>query len=96
MNQPIVISHWLKAVSSALGFLTKPQAKVLAAFSLGVSLARSCALHAVADKLFALGKPDTVERRLQRWLDNEHLDWKPGCADLSRWVLSSLGPVHGP
>ena len=96
MNSAEVLSHWRKAVSSAMSFLTKPQALVLAAFSLGVSLQRSCALHRVAEGLFWLGKPDTVERRLQRWLNNRKFRWKRGCQDLSRWIFTCLGKLPGP
>ena len=44
----------------------------------------------------ALGKPDTVERRLQRFLANQRLDWAQCCQALAAWVLSHLsgrGPV---
>jgi hypothetical protein len=93
MNQSQVLYHWRRAIANALSFLSKPHVKVLAAFSLGVALARNCALHTVAEKLFSLGKADTVERRLQELLANPKLKWKKGCTDLSRWVLSSLSPL---
>lgn len=37
-----------------------------------------------------LGKPDTVERRLQRFLANPNVDWAKCCQALTVWVISSL------
>jgi hypothetical protein len=37
-----------------------------------------------------VGKVDTLERRLQRFLGNAHVDWEAGCHNLAGWVLSSL------
>lgn len=82
--------HWCRAVATIFSQWSKPQTGMLATFSLGVCLARSCTLARVAEKLFWVGKADTVERRLQRFLGNEALDWKVGCHNLARWVLSSL------
>jgi hypothetical protein len=42
--------------------LRKSQSKVLAVFSLGIALARSCTPSVAAAALAALGKPDTVTR----------------------------------
>lgn len=86
--------HWKQSVAKRFGLLSKPQTQVLALFSLGVSLARCCALSRVAEMLWWLGKADTVERRLQRFLANPQIDWKKGCRSLAHWVLSSLIRPH--
>jgi hypothetical protein len=60
----------------------------LALYSYGVVLARQCAPSRVAEKLPLVGKADTVQRRLERWLANERIDWQRACQAWSRWVLS--------
>lgn len=47
-------------------------------------------LSKVAERLWGFGKADSIERRLQRWLDNERIDMSKCCRAWSRWVLSSL------
>jgi hypothetical protein len=37
-----------------------------------------------------MGKPDTVERRLQRFISNPRIEMASCCAKLSRWVIGSL------
>jgi hypothetical protein len=54
--------------------LGKWQAKGLALFSAGVVLAERCTLSKVAEKLLLAGKPDSLERRIQRWIANGRLD----------------------
>jgi hypothetical protein len=63
---------------------------MLAAFSLGVAWAKSCTMSRVAQSLFPLGKLPAVERRLQRFLANEHVDWHQGSVCLAQWVLPAL------
>jgi hypothetical protein len=41
----------------------------------------------VAEKLALVGKADTVQRRLERFLHNERIDWQRCCQAWSRWVL---------
>ena len=82
--------RWTRSLRRQFPALSKPQAFGLAAFSLGIARAERCALPAVAGRLAALGKPDSVERRLPRWLANEHIDWKDCCARLVRWVVRRL------
>lgn len=76
--------------------LGHPLVKVLSGFSFGVAAARCCTLNAVAEAVPVLGKHDTVERRLQRFLANPRLDWAQCCQALAAWVLGRLsgrGPV---
>jgi hypothetical protein len=82
-------------VGKGFGFLSQPQAFVLAAFSLGVAQAQSCTLSRVAQSLFMLGTVPTVERRLQRFLSNEKVDWKRGSVCLAQWVLPAVLPRPG-
>jgi hypothetical protein len=75
--------QWIEQVSNNFPVLGKWQAKGLALFSAGVILAERCTLSKVAEKLLMVGKPDSQERRLQRWLANPRLD----TAAMSRcWV----------
>lgn len=82
--------HWKQSLAKRFAFLSKPQGYMLAAFTLGLCLARSCTLGRVAEALWWLGKADSVERREQRFLANPRIDWKEGARCLARWVLGSL------
>jgi Transposase DDE domain len=82
--------HWNRAIATAFAPFSKPQARLLALFSAGVALARSCTLARVAEALWWTGKADSTERRLQRFLANPQVDWQAGCRCLARWVLSQL------
>ena len=87
MSQQGAVYQWTAAVADRMGCLSKPQAKVVAAFSWGVARARRCTLRMVAEALPGWGKPDTVERRLQRLLANPRLDWRASATALATWVL---------
>jgi hypothetical protein len=82
-----VLCHWGKALRKAFPHLSKPQAVVLAAFSLGIAWAENCVLPRVAKQLAFLGTLPAVERRLQRWLANEGVNWREGACCLARWIL---------
>jgi len=82
--------HWKQSIAKRFSFLSKPQSYGLALFSLGVTLARCCSLPRVSELLWWLGKADTVERRLQRFLANPQIEWKEGCRCLAQWVLGHL------
>ncbi len=61
--------QWLTTIMHHLSHLSKPQATVLAMWSFGMVLARSCALTAVSS-LLAAGmqrKEDTVRQQLREW-----------------------------
>ena len=95
-SQRAVLYQWHHAVERWLPQLSKPLVTVLSGFSFGVAAARCCTLSAVAEAVPALGKPATVERRLQRFLANQRLDWAQCCQALAAWVLShrsGRGPV---
>jgi len=90
MNPIKLLYHWSQSLANIFTAWNKPQTFLLAAFSLGVTLARRCTLSRVAEALHWLGKADTVERRLQRFLANGQIDWQEGCGTLAHWVLGSL------
>ncbi len=64
--------QWLTTIMQHLSPLSKPQATVLALWSLGMVLARSCALSAVSH-LLATGmrrKEQTARQQLRAWYDD--------------------------
>ena len=95
MSQRQALYQWSQEVGSRMPQLSNPLVKGLSGFSFGVAAARCCTLNAVAEAVPALGKPDTVERRLQRFLANQRLDWSQCCQALAAWVISHLSG-HGP
>src|SRR5260221_6688232 len=63
------VYQWTEVVTTYLPHLSKPQARVLALWSLGRVLARSCALSAVS-LFLAKGldrKANTVRQQLREW-----------------------------
>lgn len=66
--------QWMEQVANDFPVLGKWQAKGLALFSAGVVLAERCTLSKVAEKLLVVGKPDSLERRMQRWIANPRLN----------------------
>ena len=93
------VAQWLTMIRQHLAPLSKPQAPVLALWSFGMVLARSCALPAVSS-LLAEGMQhaeQTVRQRLRAWYDDvarqrgpkrQALCVEPGCAPLLGWVVS--------
>ncbi len=63
------VYQWTEVVTSHMPQLSKPQATVLALWSLGMVLARSCALTAVSFFLAqGLGRePNTVRQQLREF-----------------------------
>ena len=70
--------------------LGKWQSLTLAAFSVGVMETRRCTLSIVSEALGLLGKADSVERRLQRWLNNAHLQREEYPARWRQWLWQKL------
>jgi hypothetical protein len=81
------VYQWQDEIAYHFRRLSKPQTFNLAAASLGVMAARDCRLGPVAEELNVLGKAETVERRLRRLLDNEHLERQRCQIAWARWVL---------
>lgn len=69
MTHQQAVSEWTTCVSSNLPHLTKPQATVLAWWSFGIAVTRSCGRLTVATFLALLlsRKVATVEQRLYEW-----------------------------
>lgn len=99
MSYPQPIDDWMDTVSSQLSCLTKPQATVLALWSYGMVLARSCALTAVVLILAPLlkTKDNTLRQRLREWCydaqdkqgaKRKSLDISTCFTPLLRWILS--------
>lgn len=87
MNQE-QLYQWMETLQLRLS-LGKWQALTLAGFSLGVMLSEKCQLARVAERLSEWGKADTVERRLQRWLNNERIEILPCQERWMQWVLQT-------
>lgn len=95
MSQPHAVYQWMETVARQIPQVRRSQAKVWAAWSWGVAVARQCSQRGVAEALGVLGKPDTVERRLQRFVANPRLDWRVGAQGLTAWILRRF-PASGP
>ncbi len=93
------VYQWTEVITTHLPHLSKPQATVLALWSLGMVLARSCALSAVS-LFLAQGlerKPNTVRQQLRefcyeakakRGKPRQELQGEACFAPLLAWVLS--------
>ena len=90
---------WRSTIMTHLPHLSKPQATGLALWSLGMVLARSCALTAVSAFLAEGLKPkeNTVRQRLREWCYEAQAKWgkqrqevhvETCFAPLLAWVLS--------
>src|SRR5262249_55570427 len=79
--------QWIGQIREIFRELGHWQVTGLALYSYGVVMARQCAPSKVAEALGALGKISSVQRRLERWLDNGRIDWKGCCRAWSAFVL---------
>ena len=93
------VSQWTKEVSSHFPHLSRPQAGVLALWSLGMVLSRSCGLSQVSVLLaLLLGQPEeTLRQRLREWYypaadkagkKRRTLEVETCFAPLLQWVLA--------
>jgi hypothetical protein len=85
-----LLYQWTAEIDKRLVGLGRWQKRTLALFSYGVVLAQSCTLSRVALHLTS-GKSSTVERRLQRWLDNDRLVMRQLFPLWVKWVLGLWG-----
>ena len=71
MSCPEALSQWETTVSTHLPHLSRPQARVLAAWSFGMVLAKSCGITSVVAMLAPLlvQSESTVRQRLREWSD---------------------------
>jgi len=87
--------QWLTTIMQHLSHLSKPQGTVLALWSFGMVLARSCALTAVSQFL-ATGrrrKEQTVRQQLREWYDD--VSRKQGLKRQALRVETCFAPLLG-
>lgn len=92
MGQRNIVYQWMHTVRRKLPQMPKAQVVNLAALSVGLGLSRRVTLSVVAEHLGGLGKPDSVERRFQRFLSSAKLSVQEVFAAWTAWVVGSLRP----
>jgi len=91
--------EWTEMIRTHLPALSKPQATVLALWSVGMVLARSCALTAVTAVLamWLRRQEQTVRQQLREWCDEaeakrgdqrQALDPQACFVPLRQWIIS--------
>ncbi len=85
---PEQLYQWMETLQHRLQ-LGKWQALTLAGFSLAVMVSEKCQVTRVAETLSEWGKADTVERRLQRWLNNPRIVIADCQTRWTEWVLQT-------
>ena len=90
VSQQSVLYQWTEEIRKNMPHLSKPQSKVLAAFSMGIAKEEGCGLSAAAKKLPFVGNPAAIERRIQRFIANDKIDHAESCRAVARWVIGSL------
>src|SRR5262249_61985566 len=105
MSCQSAVYQWTEEVTRHMPHLSKPQAAVLALWSLGMVLARSCALTAVS-LFLAKGlerKPNTVRQQLREFCyeaqakrggPRQELKVESCFAPLLAWVLRRWAGAH--
>lgn len=95
MTRQEQLYQWSGEISSHLSHLSKPQASVLALWSYGMALARSCALTTVLLVLAPLlgYKENTLRQRLREWYRDA--DKKKGAHRKQIEVSSCFAPLLG-
>jgi len=79
--------QWVEQVREIFCELGHWQMMGLALYSYGVLLSRHCAASRVAEYLPGVGKASSVQKRLERFLDNERINWRRCCRVWSAFVL---------
>ncbi len=80
--------QWTRQIKAVFRELGVWPAISLALYSYGVVVTRGSAPSRVAEKLSRVGKADSVQRRLERWLANERIDWQACCRVWTSWVMA--------
>ncbi len=93
MSHPEPLSQWIETVSSMLPKLSCPQAKVLAYWSYGMVLARSCGITLVCAALALQvdSSEQSLLQRLREWCYNA--DDKKGEKRCELDVSTCFGPL---
>jgi hypothetical protein len=84
------IYQWGAQIAQHMVDLGAWQVVNLAAYSLGMMAARHCSPSRVSEKLSVMGKPTTVQRRLERWVDNVRVDGRVSCEAWTRWLVGQV------
>jgi hypothetical protein len=84
------IYQWNAQIAQWFSHLGAWQVLNVALYSLGITLARHCSPSRVSEKLGMLGKPTTVQRRLERFIDNTRVDVRLSCQAWSRWLIGQV------
>jgi hypothetical protein len=98
MSRHEALSDWTRELSSHMSHLSKPQAAVLAMWSYGIAVTRTCSCYTVAMFLAILlkRKMNTVRQQLREWCYDgadkrgtrrQQLDVEASFAPLLRWVV---------
>jgi hypothetical protein len=98
MSRHEALSDWTQELSSHMSHLSKPQVTVLAMWSYGMAITRTCSCHTVALFLALLlhRKMNTVRQQLREWCYDvadkrgtrrQQLDVEACFAPLLRWVI---------
>jgi hypothetical protein len=82
------INSWFREIKQHMRQLGHWQALSIALYSLGIIVARHYAPSRVSEKLTAVGKPTTVQRRLERYLANSRIEIGGCCEAWAKWLLS--------
>src|SRR5258708_2681890 len=105
MSHPDSLSQWEHTVSMYLPRLSRPQARVLAYWSYGMVLAKSCGISSVVALLspLLLQSEATLRQRLREWsypaeakkgVHRQALEVSGCFAPLLGWVLSWWDPAE--
>src|SRR4029453_218022 len=105
MSRQPGLSEWIDVVSTHMPHLSVPQARVLAVWSYGIALTRSCGRLTVATFLALLlrQKVDAVEQRLYAWCcaaphkaggKRQTLEVTTCFVPLLRWVVALWSGTH--
>jgi hypothetical protein len=79
--------QWTAQIEGVFSTMGVWQARGLALYSYGIIQARQSAPSKVAEYLSEVGKMDSQQRRLERWLANPRIGWQEGCQCWADWVL---------
>ena len=71
-------------------YLSKPQTKALAAFSVGIVKEEECGINAAAKKLPFAENPAAVERGIQRFIASDKIDNAESRRAMAKRVIGSL------
>lgn len=86
--------QWHRQVRQIFTGLGYWQAMGMALYSIGMVLVRHNSASRVAEGLGWVGKPESVRRRLERFVANERIHWQGNCQQWSKWVVAQVGQVH--